>query len=64
MNGFGRLWKSHGTKILGMASAIVAGFLTIPELIPAETAKYWHAVNVVLGVFTVQRGFTNSKRGS
>lgn len=57
-----KLWRSHGTKVLGTISAIVAGFVLVPDLIPATDMKWWQAANVVLGVLTVQRGFTNSRQ--
>lgn len=57
-----QLWANHGTKILGTASTIVAGFVTIPNLIPHNHLPYWAAANIVLGALTVQRGYANSKR--
>lgn len=54
-------WDSHGTKILGTLAAIVAGLLVVPDLIPPGVAtKALQAANVILGVLTLQRGFTNS----
>jgi len=54
------LWRLHGTKILGYAQGIVAGLVVIPDLIPPPHLKWWLAINVVLAVFTVKRGHTNS----
>jgi len=54
-------WHGHGTKILGSSTSIVSGFLVIPDLISQPHVKYWAAANVVLGVFTVGRGYTNTK---
>ena len=56
-----KTWKDHGTKGLGYATSIVSGFLIIPDLISHEHTKYWAAANVVLGVFTIGRGYTNTK---
>lgn len=53
-------WVDHGTKILGTTTAILSGLIAIPDLVPAGHVKYWAAANVVLGVITVKRGFTNS----
>lgn len=60
--GLEMLWENHGTKYLGTAAAIVAGVITIPDLIPADHHKWWSLANVVLGVLTLRRGYTNSKR--
>lgn len=54
-------WRSHGTKLLGSAQTIVAGFITIPGLITPENLPYWGAANVVLAAFTINRGFTNTR---
>lgn len=54
-------WIAHGTKVLGAAQGIVAGLITVQGLIPPEHIPYWSAANIVLGVLTVQRGFTNSR---
>lgn len=56
-----KFWKEHGTKLLGAGQAIISGFAAISGLIPPENLKWWLATNVVLGVFTVNRGFTNSR---
>lgn len=56
-----KYWKEHGTKILGTAQTIVAGFITIPGLITAENLPYWGAANVVLAALTINRGFTNTR---
>lgn len=53
-------WTDHGTKFLGATTATLSGLLAIPELVPAGHVKYWAAANVVLGVITINRGFTNS----
>lgn len=54
-------WADDGTKILGTAAAIVAGIVVIPDLIPLAQLPYWKAANVVLGVLTIQRGYTNTR---
>lgn len=53
-------WTDHGTKILGSVTAILSGLLAIPDLVSPGHVKYWAAANVVLGVLTINRGFTNS----
>ena len=54
-------WDSHGTKILGSAAAVVAALVVTPALLPAEVIKVLQVANIVLGVLTVKRGFTNSQ---
>jgi len=54
-------WNDHGTKLLGVASSITGGFLTIPDLISQPHVKYVAAANVVLGAATLYRGFTNTR---
>lgn len=55
-------WDSHGTKILGSTAAVVATLLAAPALIPAGAVfKALQIANIVLGVLTVKRGFTNSQ---
>lgn len=56
------LWSEHGTKLLGYAQAILAGWLLIPDLFPPEGIKYAQAAGVVLGVLTVRRGHVNSAK--
>ena len=53
-------WAEDGTKILGTTAAIVAGLVLIPDLIPDAHLPWWKAVNVVLGVLTLQRGYANT----
>jgi hypothetical protein len=60
INFFVRLWHDHGTKLLGYASGIVSGFITIPGLIAGGHVKYWSAASVVLAALTVGRGYVNS----
>lgn len=55
-----RLWRDHGTKLLGTASTILPGLIAIDGLLPGPK-KYWLGLGVVLGAFTIQRGFTNSQ---
>jgi hypothetical protein len=58
----GRWWDSHGTRILGSLSSIVAGLILIPNLIPEAHQPYWAAANLVLGVITVGRGQSNANK--
>lgn len=56
-------YDSHGTKILGTTAAIVAALLAAPALLPAgAVVKTLQVLNIVLGVLTVKRGFTNSQK--
>lgn len=55
-------YSRHGTKILGTAQVIVAGFPAISGLISTDHVKYWLAANVVLGAMTLNRGFDNSNK--
>lgn len=61
MRGITRVWKGHGTKLLGTAQIIVSGFPAISGLIHVDHVKYWLAANVVLGALTINRGMENSK---
>jgi hypothetical protein len=54
-------WRNHATKALGSATTILSGFIAIPDLISQPHLKYVAATNVVLGVLTVNRGFTNTR---
>lgn len=57
------LWNLHGTKILGVVGliqTIVAGALSIPDLIPAASLKWWLLANLVLSSLVLKRGFDNS----
>lgn len=54
-------WKAHGTKILGAVQATIPSLLSIDGLIPAGHVKWWMAAQVLLGLATVIRGFTNTK---
>jgi len=53
-------WRENGTKILGYAQAILAGWLLIPGLFDPGAIKWAQAAGVVLGVLTVRRGYENS----
>lgn len=63
-------YAQHGTKILGVltsayasATALLATLSAMPEvqfLLPHKYFAYLAVGNVVLGAFTVKRGFTNS----
>ena len=54
------LWNNHGTKLLGYAQAILAGWLLIPGLFDPDNLKWAQAAGVVLGVLTVRRGYVTS----
>ncbi len=56
-----RYWRSHGTKILGFLTTVVAGLPMIEGLIDAADKPYWSAANLILGALTIQRGVTNSR---
>ncbi len=61
MKAIARWYRNHGTKILGTLGAIIPALLGIDGLIPMSHQKYWLAAGVVIGAFTIGRGFTNSK---
>jgi uncharacterized membrane protein (DUF4010 family) len=71
MNKLIEFYKSHGTKILGSllsatatTQAILAAVTSMPEFTLLVTPKQFatlSVVNVALGVFTIKRGFTNTK---
>lgn len=58
---FIRWWTDHGTKILGAVGTAIPGLIAINDLIPPEQVKYWLAADLLIGVFTFGRGFTNTK---
>jgi len=55
------VYASHGTKILGFLTMIVAGLPQIEGLIPVVDKPIWAAANLILGALTVQRGVTNTR---
>lgn len=68
---FKALWAANGTKILGI---LASGWATLTALLAYLSAdsqvqfllphKYFVAlsmVNIVIGFFTLKRGFTNSR---
>lgn len=57
-----KIWKSHGTKILGYLSTVVPAIIIIDGLIPPDKVKYALAVNVLLAAAVVKRGHTNTKQ--
>lgn len=61
MNFIRSFWKSHGTKILGFLTTVVAGLPLIEGLIPPAHKPYWGAANLILGALTIQRGVTNTR---
>jgi hypothetical protein len=60
MKFFARLWRNHGTKVLGYVTSAIPALLAIEDLIPPERHKYWLAASVLLGLLVVQRGHQNS----
>jgi hypothetical protein len=58
------MWKSHGTKILGFLTMVVAGLPQIEGLVASVDKPYWSAANLILGALTVQRGVTNTRNAS
>lgn len=56
-----QFYASHGTKLLGSLTMIVAGLPQIDGLVIDGHKKYWAAANLILGAFTLNRGFTNSR---
>ena len=54
-------WKSHGTRLLGIAQGTVATISAVSGLIPAGHLKYWLGASALL---TFWRGQTNSKSTS
>lgn len=58
-------WRLHGTKILGVLTAIVgalnAASVEIGTLLSERERHIFTALLVALGYLTVQRGFANSK---
>lgn len=61
MNHIVSWWKSHGTKILGTTTSVLAGAIVIPDLIPLHMRPYAEFANLLLGIATVKRGFTNTR---
>lgn len=64
-NALASFWKLHGTKVLGTAATIVAGAqagaLVLDDMLAPGTHKILAALNAALGVWTIKRGFSNSK---
>jgi hypothetical protein len=59
-----RMWKNHGTKILGYVTSAIPALIAIDGLIPPASHKYWLAASVLLGLLVVQRGHQNSKQAT
>lgn len=55
-----RIWRNHGTKVLGYVAAAIPALLTVEGLIPDGQRKYWTAAGVLLGLLIVQRGHSNT----
>lgn len=56
-----KLYTSHGTKILGFLTMVVAGLPEVEGLVEPGHRKYWTAANIIIGAITVQRGVTNTR---
>lgn len=61
-------WRENGTKVLGYVAAFVAGVqgaaaVMTPQPFSGTTMALLAGLNVMLGVATAKRGYTNSKRG-
>lgn len=52
-----KLWRTDGTKILGILQGTIAALAGVTGIIPERHLKYWLAASSVL---TVWRGFVNS----
>lgn len=50
-------WKSHGTRLLGLAQGTVAALCGVAGIIPESHLKYWLAASAVM---TFWRGQVNS----
>jgi hypothetical protein len=50
-------WRSHGTRILGIAQGTIATLCGIAGIIPDTHLKYWLAASALL---TFYRGQVNS----
>jgi hypothetical protein len=55
-----KLWKRHGTKVLGYITSTIPAVLLIEGLIPPTQVKYYLLALVLLGGATVKRGHTNT----
>ena len=53
-----KLWRSHGTKILGGLQGTIAAVAGVTGIIPDKSLKYWLGASALL---TFWRGFSNSK---
>jgi hypothetical protein len=56
----GGFLSAHATKLLGIATTIIAGAPLIDGLVTAAHKPYWGLANLVLGALTVARGIQNS----
>lgn len=61
MNEILTFWRSHGTKLIGLAQGTIAAIAGVSGIIPDRELKYWLAASAVL---TVWRGFSNSAQAS
>lgn len=52
-------YHSHGTKILGFLSGLIAAVASVSDLIPQQHLKYYMGA---IAVMTYLRGYENSRR--
>ena len=52
-----KLWREHGTKILGFSQITIASIVSVNGVIPEHHLKYWLLSS---GLLTAWRGFVNS----
>lgn len=67
-------YRNHATKVLGalaalngMATALLAVLSASPDvrfLLPPRQFAYLAITNAVIGVFTIKRGFTNTRNAA
>lgn len=55
-----RIWKRHGTKVIGYIVGTIPAVLLIDGLIPKGHVKFYLLALVLLGGETVRRDHTNS----
>ncbi len=56
-----KLWRNHGTKVLGYLAGAIPAVLLIDGLVPASHHKYWNLALVLISGGIVRRGHTNTK---
>ena len=61
MNVLAKIWRDHGTKVLGYMAGVIPAALLIEGLVPASQHKYWNFVLLLISGGVVRRGHTNGK---